>query len=176
MHKVKPGEHPAITVPLIGGATRPPRHIDPEFVDCKGLEAGWGIKRSLAYQLLADNKIRGVSLAQTRCSSRGKRLFRVDSVRAFLREQMENKSVHERYSHALPFSCFRPYQAVTTPAGHRKHVLRLRLVLRKAISTGHCQKNFAAMIQLSANRTPRRRCNLRTNMERLREPQHLLTK
>ena len=33
-------------------------HIDPEFVDCKGLEAGWGIKRSLAYALLADGKIR----------------------------------------------------------------------------------------------------------------------
>jgi hypothetical protein len=81
-------EHPAITVPLIGGALRPPQHIDPEFVDCKGLEAGWGIKRSLAYQLLADGKIRGVSLRRRgRC--RGKRLFDVDSVREFLREQME---------------------------------------------------------------------------------------
>ena len=27
-------------------------HLNPEFVDCKGLESGWGIKRSLAYQLL----------------------------------------------------------------------------------------------------------------------------
>ena len=88
MHKVEPGEQPAITVPLIGGATRPPRHIDPEFVDCEGLEAGWGIKRSLAYQLLADGKIRGVSLRR-RGRSRGKRLFSVDSIRAFLREQME---------------------------------------------------------------------------------------
>ena len=88
MHKVEPGEQPAITVPLIGGATRPPRHIDPEFVDCKGLEAGWGIKRSLAYQLLADNKIKGVSLRR-RGAVRGKRLFSVDSVRAFLREQMK---------------------------------------------------------------------------------------
>ena len=85
MHK---GEHPATIVPLIGGATRPPRHIDPEFVDCKGLEAGWGIKRSLAYQLLADGKIKGVSLRR-RGQSRGKRLFSVDSIRAFLREQME---------------------------------------------------------------------------------------
>ena len=88
MHKVKTGEQPAITVPLIGGATRPPQHLDPEFVDCKGLEAGWGIKRSLAYQLLADGKIRGVSLRR-RNQIRGKRLFSVDSVRAFLREQME---------------------------------------------------------------------------------------
>jgi hypothetical protein len=63
-------------------------HVDPEFVDCKGLEAGWGIKRSLAYQLLSDGKIKGVSLRR-RNQVRGKRLFSVDSVRAFLREQME---------------------------------------------------------------------------------------
>jgi hypothetical protein len=88
MHKVKTGEHPAITVPLIGGAARPPHHIDPEFVDCKGLETGWGIKRSLAYQLLNDGRIKGVSLRR-RNQIRGKRLFNVDSVRAFLREQME---------------------------------------------------------------------------------------
>ena len=66
-------------------------HLNPEFVDCKGLEAGWGIKRSLAYQLLADNKIKGVSLRR-RGAIRGKRLFSVDSVRAFLREQMEQAS------------------------------------------------------------------------------------
>ena len=88
MHKVKTGEHPAITVPLIGGAVRPPQHIAPEFVDCKGLEAGWGIKRSLAYQLLNDGKIQGVSLRR-RGAIRGKRLFSVDSIRAFLREQMK---------------------------------------------------------------------------------------
>jgi hypothetical protein len=88
MHKVESGEHPVITVPLVGGATRPPQQIDPEFVDCKGLEAGWGIKRSLAYQLLADGAIRGVSLRR-RGQIRGKRLFSVDSIRAFLREQME---------------------------------------------------------------------------------------
>jgi hypothetical protein len=84
------GEHPAIIVPLIGGAVRPPQHIDPEFVDCKGLEAGWGIKRSLAYQLLNDGKIKSVSLRR-RGQSRGKRLFSVDSIRAFLREQMDAK-------------------------------------------------------------------------------------
>ena len=75
-------------VPLIGGAVRPPQYIDPEFVDCKGLEAGWGIKRSLAYQLLTEGKIQGVSLRR-RGTIRGKRLFSVDSVRAFLREQMQ---------------------------------------------------------------------------------------
>jgi hypothetical protein len=85
---IKTGEHPAITVPLIGGAVRPPQHIDAEFVDCRGLEAGWGIKRSLAYQLLADGAIKGVSLRR-RGQLRGRRLFSVDSVREFLREQME---------------------------------------------------------------------------------------
>ena len=88
MDKVNTGEHPAIIVPLIGGATKPPQHIDPEFVDCKGLEAGWGIKRSLAYQLLADGKIRGVSLRR-RNRIRGKRLFCVASVRAFLNLRLE---------------------------------------------------------------------------------------
>jgi len=81
------GEHPAITVPLSEAAAKA-SHFDPEFVDCKGLEAGWGIKRSLAYQLLTDGKIKGVSLRR-RGQIRGKRLFSVDSVRAFLREQME---------------------------------------------------------------------------------------
>jgi hypothetical protein len=82
-----PGKHPATTVPLSEAAARASR-LDPEFVDCKGLEAGWGIKRSLAYVLLADGKIEGVSLRR-RNQIRGKRLFRVDSVRAFLRSQIE---------------------------------------------------------------------------------------
>jgi len=87
MHKVKGGEHRATTVPLAEGAPRA-SHVDPEFVDCKGLEAGWGIKRSLAYQLLADGAITGVSLRR-RGQLRGKRLFSVDSIRQFLRKQME---------------------------------------------------------------------------------------
>lgn len=62
----------------------------PEFVDCKGLEAGWGIKRSLAYSLLADGLIRGVSLRR-RGQVRGKRLFDVASVRAYLASQMGAK-------------------------------------------------------------------------------------
>jgi hypothetical protein len=83
------GEHPATsTVPLSEAAARA-SHVDPEWVDCKGLEAGWGIKRSLAYQLLADGKIQGVSLRR-RNQIRGKRLFSVESIRQFLREQMEH--------------------------------------------------------------------------------------
>ena len=72
------------TIAPLNGAS----HFNPEFVDCKGLEAGWGIKRSLAYQLLNDGKIKGVSLRR-RNQVRGKRLFSVDSIRQFLRERME---------------------------------------------------------------------------------------
>lgn len=63
---------------------------DPEFLDAAGLQSRFGIKRSLAYALLADGAIRGVSLRR-RGQARGKRLFAVDSVRAFLRSQMEAK-------------------------------------------------------------------------------------
>jgi hypothetical protein len=86
-NSIQSGEHPATTVPLSEAAARA-SHIDPEFVDIPGLEAGWGIKRSLAYQLLSDGKIKGVSLRR-RGQCRGKRLFSVDSVRQFLRKQME---------------------------------------------------------------------------------------
>jgi hypothetical protein len=88
MDTMNANDRPVITVPLVGGAARPPEHIDPEFVDCRGLEAGWGIKRSLAYVLLAAGKIRGVSLRR-QGQLRGKRLFDVASVRKFLREQMQ---------------------------------------------------------------------------------------
>jgi hypothetical protein len=84
---IKTGEHPATTVPLSEAAARA-SHVDPEFVDIPGLEARWGIKRSLAYQLLSDGKIRGVSLRR-KGRLRGKRLFDVASVRAFLNSQME---------------------------------------------------------------------------------------
>lgn len=65
-------------------ASRP----DPEFVDVPGMQSLFGIKRSLAYALLADGKIQGVSLRR-RNQVRGKRLFQVDSVRQFLRSQMQ---------------------------------------------------------------------------------------
>jgi len=61
-----------------------------EFVDCDGLRAGWGIKRSLAYELMGAGLIRGVSLRR-RGQVRGKRLFDVSSVRAYLQAQMEGK-------------------------------------------------------------------------------------
>ena len=64
---------------------------DAEFVDSPGLQARFGIKRSLAYALLADGAIRGVSLRR-HGHVRGKRLFDVASVRAFLaKQQMESE-------------------------------------------------------------------------------------
>ena len=55
----------------------------PEFVDSKGLEQKFSIRRSLAYQLIARGAIRSVSLKK-RGAVRGKRLFDVDSVRAYI--------------------------------------------------------------------------------------------
>jgi hypothetical protein len=82
------GQSDKTTAPLSAAPARA-SWPDPEFVDCKGLEAGWGIKRSLAYSLLADGLIRGVSLRR-RGQLRGKRLFDVASVRAYLASQMES--------------------------------------------------------------------------------------
>ena len=67
---------------------------DPEFVDAAGLQARFGIKRSLAYTLLGDGVIKGVSLRR-RGQSRGKRLFSVDSVRRFLNSRIERKDSNE---------------------------------------------------------------------------------
>jgi hypothetical protein len=61
---------------------------NPEFLDALGVRERFGIKRSLLYELLGDGLIRSVSLRR-RGQSRGKRLFCVDSIRDFLREQME---------------------------------------------------------------------------------------
>jgi hypothetical protein len=60
----------------------------PEFLDAAGLQTRFGIKRSLAYSLLADGVIRGVSLRRKN-RTRGKRLFCCDSVRDYLKQQME---------------------------------------------------------------------------------------
>ena len=75
------------TVPPSEAAARA-SHVDPEFVDCPGLQARFGIKRSLVYALLAEGAIKGVSLRR-RGQIRGKRLFDVASVRDFLRAQTQ---------------------------------------------------------------------------------------
>jgi hypothetical protein len=59
-----------------------------EFTDTDGLRAMFGIKRSLAYQLLDTGDIRGVSLRR-KGRTRGKRLFDVASVREYLQSCTE---------------------------------------------------------------------------------------
>jgi hypothetical protein len=61
---------------------------DPEFLDAKGVEARFSIRRSLLYELLNGGHIKSVSLRR-RGQSRGKRLFDVNSIRQFLSAQME---------------------------------------------------------------------------------------
>jgi hypothetical protein len=61
---------------------------DPEFLDAVGVKQRFSIKRSLLYELHNGGHIKSVSLRR-RGQSRGKRLFSVDSIRAFLREQMK---------------------------------------------------------------------------------------
>ena len=62
--------------------------VDPEFLDAVGVRGVFSIKRSLLYELDEDGLIESVSLRR-RGRTRGKRLFCVASIRAFLREQME---------------------------------------------------------------------------------------
>jgi hypothetical protein len=72
-------------------ATATPAHVagqDPEFLDARGVEARFSIRRSLLYELHSGGDIQSVSLRR-RGQSRGKRLFSVGSIRAFLRQQME---------------------------------------------------------------------------------------
>ena len=68
-----------------------PAHVagrDPEFLDARGVEERFSIRRSLLYELHNGGHIKSVSLRR-RGQARGKRLFAVDSLRAFLRSQMQ---------------------------------------------------------------------------------------
>jgi hypothetical protein len=60
---------------------------DPEFLDARGVESRFSIRRSLLYDLHNGGHVQSVSLRR-RGQSRGKRLFSVDSIRQFLRKQM----------------------------------------------------------------------------------------
>ena len=64
---------------------------DPEFLDAVGVGARFSIKRSLLYELDNDGLVESVSLRR-RGRTRGKRLFSVASIRAFLREQKKEKT------------------------------------------------------------------------------------
>ncbi len=60
-----------------------------EFCDSPGAYLRFGLKRSLLYDLHARGLIKGVSLRR-RGTTKGKRLWSCDSIRAFLHSQMEN--------------------------------------------------------------------------------------
>jgi hypothetical protein len=64
------------------------RPLTPEFLDASGVEEYFGIRRSLLFRLLAENKIRGVSIRQ-RGRLRGKRLFCVSSIRDLLNANVD---------------------------------------------------------------------------------------
>jgi hypothetical protein len=61
---------------------------DPEWLDALGVQARFSIRRSLLYKLHHGGHIKSVSLRR-RGLQRGTRLFEVDSIRVFLRNQME---------------------------------------------------------------------------------------
>ena len=60
--------------------------VDAEFVDLRGLEARFGIRRSSAYTLIAEREIRSVVLRR-HGTIKGRRLVDVASVRNFLARQ-----------------------------------------------------------------------------------------
>jgi hypothetical protein len=62
---------------------------DAEFCDSVGAFARFGLRRSLLYELHHLGLIKGVSLRR-RGAARGKRLWCIDSIRAYLASQMEN--------------------------------------------------------------------------------------
>lgn len=55
----------------------------PEFLDAAGVEKHFGIRKSLLFRLLAENRVRGISIRK-RGRLRGKRLFECSSIRKFL--------------------------------------------------------------------------------------------
>jgi hypothetical protein len=60
----------------------------PEFLDVDQVRDYFGIKQSLLYRLLAENKIRAVSIRQ-RGKTRGRRLFDCASIRRYLNSQID---------------------------------------------------------------------------------------
>lgn len=63
----------------------------PEFVDARGLKALFGISRTHGYFLADARLVRTVSLRRPG-TTRGRRLWDCESVRAFLRANIEDKA------------------------------------------------------------------------------------
>lgn len=60
----------------------------PEFANVEGVYRQFGLRQSILYRLLAEGKIRAVSIRQPG-RSRGKRLFDCNSIRAFLNQNVD---------------------------------------------------------------------------------------
>ena len=69
----------------------------PEFLDAVGVEKHFGIRRSLAFRLLTEHQIRGVSIRQ-KGRLRGKRLFDCASIREFLLANVDREVLAEAKS------------------------------------------------------------------------------
>lgn len=62
--------------------------IAPEFGRCADVQRLYGLRRGTLYNLLKDGKIKGV-LLRVRGKKSGVRLFDLDSVRQFIRGEMQ---------------------------------------------------------------------------------------
>jgi len=62
--------------------------VTPEFGRLADVQRFYGLKRGTCYNLLLDGKIKGV-LLRVRGKKSGVRLFDMESVRQFIRSQME---------------------------------------------------------------------------------------
>ena len=65
-----------------------PANNDAEFCDSPGAFARFGLKRSLLYELHAEGLIDGCALRR-KGKQRGKRLWSIQSIRAYLASQMQ---------------------------------------------------------------------------------------
>jgi hypothetical protein len=68
--------------------------LDPEFAGHAKIRELFGLSRSHAYRLFQEGRIRSVSLRE-RGKTRGRRLFDVQSVRAYLLAHMETEVAND---------------------------------------------------------------------------------
>lgn len=83
-HRTNTGGNALTVAPV---AASPANGADAEWCDSPGAYSRFGLKRSLLYDLHARGEIEGVSLRK-RGSRAGKRLWSVDSIRAYFHRQI----------------------------------------------------------------------------------------
>jgi hypothetical protein len=85
---VQPGNLPSLS-------TLATRFTAPEFLDADGVETNFGLKKSILYRLLSENRIRAVSIRK-RGTTRGKRLFDCGSIRRFLNANVDRDGENQK--------------------------------------------------------------------------------